>query len=127
MEDGAGIIKGGGVFDWDVNDFRVLIGLRYQSYLMQQVAVQYGAYFFTMDGTYGTNAAGLTLCPMVTVDCLGLSMCCGAFIALSENSGDAIKACKQFKLSSVLDDSEELKVSDQSFCDACSRRLFVLL
>ena len=119
MEEGARIIKGGGVFDWDVNDFRVLIGLRYQSYLMQQVAVQFGSYFFTMDGTYGMGAAGLAFCPMVTVDCLGLSMCCGLFIALSENSRDAIEACKQFKLSSVLDESEEVKVSDQSFCDAC--------
>ena len=64
---------------------------------------------------------------MVTVDCLGLSMCCGVFIALSENSKDAKKACKQFKLSSVLDESEEVKVSDQAFCDDCSRRLFVVV
>lgn len=127
MEDGARIIRDGGVFDWDVNDFRVLIGLRYQSYLMQQVAVQYGAYFFTMDGTYGMGAAGLTFCPMVTVDCLGLSMCCGVFIALSENSKDATKACKQFKLSSVLDESEEVKVSDQAFSDDCSWCLIVVV
>ena len=127
LEDGARIIRDGGVFDWDVNDFRVLIGLRYQSYLMRQVAEQFGSYFFTMDGTYGMSAAGLTFCPMVTVDCCGLSMCCGVFIALSENSKDAIKACKQFNLSSVLDESEEVKVSDQSFCDYCSRRLFVFV
>ena len=110
-ENGAQIIKNGGVWEIDVSDTLTLEGIRYQSNMMRQMAVQYGSYFFTADGTYGLNKYKLTTCPMVTVDCLGQSHCCGVTIGLSENSADVIKGCKSFLLSSVLDECEEVNVS----------------
>lgn len=114
-EHGLQTIKSGGVWETDLSDMFVLIGVRYQSPIMRQYAEQYGAYFFTCDGTYGTNMYGLTTMPMVTVDCIGFSHCCGASIGLSENSADVIKACQSFSLSSVLNESEEVNVSIVSF------------
>ncbi len=115
MEHGNRTIKNGGVFEVDVSSTLVLEAVRYQSYLMRQMAIQFGGYFFTIDGTYGTNSAKLTTNPVVTADSCGLSHCCGVAITQSENSADAIKALNVFKLSSLLDECEELNVSVK-FC-----------
>ncbi len=111
MENGNETIKNGGVFEVDVSSTLVVEGVRYQSPRMREMAEQYGGTFVTYDGTYGTNIYGMTAFPGVTPDCCGYSHCCGLAIGLSENSADTIKALKAFKLSSLLDECEELNVS----------------
>ena len=118
MEHGLQTRKRGGVWETDVSDTFMLSGVRYQSPFMRQLAVQYGCYFFTCDGTYGTNQYGLTMIPLVTVDCNGFSHCCGVIIALSERSADVVKGCQSFLLSSVLNESEEVNVSIVFCCSS---------
>ena len=110
-EKGVFTARNGGVWETDLSDLCELIGIRYQTNFMRKMAIQYGSYFFTCDGTFCCNKYKLTTCPMITADCLGLSHCCGVSIGVSENKVDITKAIEAFLLSSRLEESEEFNVS----------------
>lgn len=82
-------------------------GTRYQTPRMSEYGMQFGSYYTTCDGTYGTNKYALTAFPWITSDGLGLSHCIGFSMARSENSKDVIAAGRLFKLSSQSTDPNQ--------------------
>jgi hypothetical protein len=62
MEMGSDVKEKGGWFDVDVSSGMILIGTRFQTPLMLQLAEQYGSSFCITDGTFGANKYGLSVC-----------------------------------------------------------------
>ena len=104
MAMGSEVRSKGGHWEVELSDTMKLEGTRLQTALQKQYALQYGSYFVTVDGTYGTNKYGLTALPWITADCLGLSQLCGMTTSLSENSKDVISSGRLFMIASVPDD-----------------------
>ncbi len=72
----------------------------YQTATQKEFALQYGSYYASGDGTFGTNKYGLTLFPWLAPDCLGLSQNLGTATSRSENSVDVSQSAELFSLSS---------------------------
>ena len=122
MEMGSNVKQAGGWFDVDISSGMILIGTRFQTPLMRQLAEQYGSLFCIADGTFGADKYGSVCMPFTTSDCTGKTHCIGITTGRSENSPDAIKAAHAFRLSSVVSvgsstsEDEDVDVVSVSFC-----------
>ena len=115
MEMGNNVKDGGGKFETDVNSTYQLVGTRFQTSRQSNYAKQYGSYYTQVDGTYGTNKYGMTICPFIAICCLGYTHMIGCSTGLSENSVDITKAAHCFGVSSVERDIDVSSLFDPPY------------
>ena len=83
----------GGVFEWTMGEDMRLESLFIRYSGMDEYVKKYGD-FVIIDGTFGTNAYGLTLIPLALVDGLGKTIMAGIIICPTEKSEYIIQGMK---------------------------------
>ena len=105
---GRRALQNGGVWEPEVGETLRIVGCNYQTATQRAYAYQYGGYYYTADGTYGTTKHNQTTVPFVSTDCLGILHPVGSLVSKTENGPDIMKAAHLFGLSSVPSSNAEV-------------------